>query len=98
MNRKHLSVSATDLSKMVLCEANVLGRQVMTREDERRLERGTLEHKRFEQAMTMSKASEQGCPLSKVAEDPSNVTKQNLPTITLLVIAAIMTLLFMTTY
>lgn len=96
--RKPLSVSATDLSKMVFCEASVLRRQIKTAEDQRRLLRGTMEHARFEQAvlMTARKAPECIEGTNPIDIPTARVTKLRRITITMIIIAAIMGILITT--
>lgn len=45
------SVSATDLSKMVYCEATVIMQAKPTKEDLYRMKKGREEHSRFEQSI-----------------------------------------------
>ena len=53
--KRGLSVSATDLAKMSFCEASVLRQQHRTPEDEHRLQRGKLEHAKYEQEVFISR-------------------------------------------
>lgn len=96
--RKPLSVSATDLSKMVFCEASVLRRQIKTDEDQRRLLRGTMEHARFEQAVLMTARKAQECVegTNRIDIPTARDTKLGRIAITMIIIAAIMGILFTT--
>lgn len=58
--KRGLSVSATELAKMCFCEASVLRQQHRTLEDEQRLQKGKLEHAKFEREVLTSRQSTPG--------------------------------------
>lgn len=72
------SVSATDLAKMLYCEASVTQKASFTSLDVLRMNKGKDEHKRFEQTLRTLResgdAKESSLPNIKVSTPPANLT------------------------
>lgn len=72
------SVSATDLAKMLYCEASVTQKASVSSHDMLRMNKGKDEHRRFEQTLRTLReaddAKESSLPNIKVSTPPANLT------------------------